>query len=49
MAEPAHHRFSFDEYLMLEEDSGIKHEFLDGQVCAMSGGTPDHARWLGTS
>ena len=28
---------------MLEDDSGIKHEFLDGQVWAMSGGTPEHA------
>jgi Uma2 family endonuclease len=47
MAQPAHHRFSFEEYLMLEEDSGIKHEFLDGQVWAMSGGTPDHAAMAG--
>ncbi len=47
MGEPAHHRFSFDQYLMLEEDSGIKHEFLDGQVWAMSGGTPDHAAVAG--
>lgn len=47
MAEPAHHRFSFDEYLTVEEDSGIKHEFLNGQVWAMSGGTPDHAAMAG--
>lgn len=47
MAEPAHHRFSFDEYLLLEDDSGIKHEFLDGQVWAMSGGSPDHAATAG--
>ncbi|CAN5688247.1 Uma2 family endonuclease [soil metagenome] len=47
MGEPAHHRFTFAQYLMLEDDSGIKHEFLDGQVWAMSGGTPDHAAVAG--
>lgn len=47
MGEPAHHRFTFDQYLMLEEDSGSKHEFLDGQVWAMSGGSPDHAAVAG--
>jgi len=39
----AHHRFTFDEYLRVEEDSGTKHEFVGGQVFAMSGGTPEHA------
>jgi Uma2 family endonuclease len=43
MVSTAHHRFDFAEYLRLEEDSGIKHEFLDGRVLAMSGGTPEHA------
>ena len=47
MGEPAHHRFSFGQYVMLEEDSGIKHEYLDGQVWAMAGGTPDHAAVAG--
>jgi Uma2 family endonuclease len=35
-----HH--SFDEYIELEEVSRVKHEFLDGQVWAMAGGSPDH-------
>jgi Uma2 family endonuclease len=39
-----HHRFTFAEYCALVEDKGVKLEFLDGQVWAMSGGTPDHAR-----
>jgi hypothetical protein len=39
----AHHRFTFDEYLRMEQDSGTKHEFVAGQVYAMSGGTPEHA------
>lgn len=43
MSHPAHGFFSFDEYLLLEEDSRTKHEFLDGQVWAMAGGSPEHA------
>jgi Uma2 family endonuclease len=34
---------SHAEYLALEEKSPMKHEWLDGVVYAMSGGTPDHA------
>jgi len=41
---PAHHRFTFDDYLRVEEDSVIRHEFLDGRIWAMAGGTPAHAR-----
>lgn len=44
MANATHHRFSFAEYAALVEDSGVKLEFLDGQVWAMSGGSPAHAR-----
>jgi Uma2 family endonuclease len=44
MGSAAHHRFSFAEYAQLVEDKGIKLEFFGGQVWAMSGGTPDHAR-----
>jgi hypothetical protein len=36
MAQAAHHRFTFDDYLRVEEDSGTKHEFVGGQVFAMS-------------
>jgi Uma2 family endonuclease len=42
-----HHRFGYDAYLALEQDSGTKHEYLDGQVWAMAGGTPEHARVAG--
>ena len=38
-----HHRHSFDEYLDLEETAGVRHEFLDGAIYAMAGGTPEHA------
>lgn len=44
MVAPAHHRFTFDDYLRVEEDSVIRHEFLDGRIWAMAGGTPAHAR-----
>ena len=43
MADPARQRFSFDDYLTLEEDSIVKHEFLNGEAWAMAGGSPDHA------
>lgn len=44
MVQPARQRFSFYEYVQLETTSTVKHEFLDGLVWAMAGGTPDHAR-----
>ncbi len=43
MAVAARSWFSFDEYVELEDSSGVKHEFLEGQVWAMSGGTLEHA------
>jgi Uma2 family endonuclease len=43
MTELARQRHSFAEYLDLEAMSRVKHEYLDGQVWAMAGGSPDHA------
>jgi Uma2 family endonuclease len=43
MVASAHHHFTFDDYLRVEEDSVIRHEFLDGRIWAMAGGTPEHA------
>lgn len=44
MTTPAHDiRYSWADYLTLEESSNVKHEFLDGQIYAMAGGTPEHA------
>jgi len=37
-------RFTFAEYVALEEGSNVKHEFLGGEIYAMAGGTPGHAR-----
>jgi Uma2 family endonuclease len=41
---PARQRFDFVEYVMLEEMAAVKHEYLDGNVWAMAGGSPEHAR-----
>jgi Uma2 family endonuclease len=48
-AYPAEARYpmSFDEYLELEERSPIRHEYLAGQVFAMSGATKRHNRIAG--
>jgi Uma2 family endonuclease len=42
MVFPVRQRFSFEDYLVLEETSAAKHEFLEGHVWAMAGGTPEH-------
>lgn len=42
----AHHIFSYAQYLERERETGLRHEFLDGQVFAMTGGTPEHARLI---
>lgn len=35
---------SFEDYLLGEADSEVKHEWCDGVVYAMSRGTPEHGR-----
>ena len=35
---------SYPEYLAFERAAEIKHEFIDGRVVAMAGGSPEHAR-----
>jgi Uma2 family endonuclease len=35
-----HH--SYDQYLRIEELGELKHEFLEGEIYAMAGGTPEH-------
>lgn len=39
----AHHSYPLAEYLAMERGSSIRHEFLDGEIFAMAGGTPEHA------
>ena len=39
MAAPAAlHRYSYSDYLALEEASNTKHEFLDGEICNSEAG-----------
>jgi len=35
--------YSIEEYLVLERISNVRHEYLDGDIFAMAGGTPEHA------
>lgn len=42
VAHPSPPLMTVEEYLELEENSPIKHEYIDGHVYAMAGGTLDH-------
>jgi len=35
--------YTYDEYRRFEVGSNVKHEYLDGQILAMAGGSPEHA------
>jgi Uma2 family endonuclease len=37
------HRYTYAEYVALEQDSSTKHEFIDGEIYALSGGTEEHS------
>lgn len=39
----AHRPYTEAEYFALEEESELRHEFIDGQIYAMSGGTGAHS------
>jgi len=47
MTRLARARFTFAEYVQLEQDSPVKHELLDGVAYAMAGGSPEHAAIAG--
>lgn len=38
-----HHRYTYEDYVAVELDSSTKHEFLDGEIYAMAGGSEDHS------
>jgi Uma2 family endonuclease len=37
------HHYTYEEYLAYERDSALKHEFDDGEIFAMAGGSPRHS------
>jgi Uma2 family endonuclease len=37
------HRYTYAEYVALERTSPTKHEFLDGEIYAMAGGSEEHS------
>jgi Uma2 family endonuclease len=44
MVQPLHPvHYSFAEYVAFERTSNVKHEYLDGRIYAMAGGSPEHA------
>lgn len=49
MSTTAHRpHYTYAEYVALEEESSIRHEYLDGAIYAMAGGSPDHAALAAT-
>ena len=38
-----HHRYTYADYVSLEIASPTKHEFLDGEIFAMAGGSEEHS------
>jgi len=47
MVEPAARRVSYAEYLAIDEASELRHEYVNGTVVAMAGGTVEHVRIIG--
>jgi Uma2 family endonuclease len=44
VSQPApYHSYTFRDYLDLEAAANVKHEFFNGEIYAMAGGTPQHA------
>lgn len=41
----AHRKYSVAEYVKLEEYANVRHEWADGQIYAMAGGTPEHGTY----
>lgn len=37
------HRYTYADYVVLERDSLTKHEFFDGEIYAMAGGSEEHS------
>ena len=42
--QPNYEQWSIEDYFALASESDIKHEYIDGEVYAMSGGTASHSK-----
>jgi Uma2 family endonuclease len=40
---PPLHRYTYADYVSVEQTSSTKHEFLDGEIYAMAGGSEEHS------
>ncbi|MGH9379315.1 MAG: Uma2 family endonuclease [Thermoanaerobaculia bacterium] len=40
-----HRRYTVAEYVQLEQYSNVRHEYVDGQIFALAGGTPEHSTY----
>lgn len=49
MSAETKHRYTLEEYLALEQKSDARHEYWDGEIFAMSGGTLGHERVMGNA
>jgi Uma2 family endonuclease len=50
MSAPAHRvHYTLADYLAFEASANAKHEYFDGQIYAMAGGTPEHAALAATT
>lgn len=43
VASASRRHYTLEDYLGVEEMSAVRHEFVDGQILAIAGGTPEHA------
>jgi Uma2 family endonuclease len=43
LAQPIHSHYTVEQYLRLEREASDKHEYRDGEILAMAGGSPNHS------
>lgn len=47
MSSPAkRYEYTYEDYLLIERDAATKHTFFNGEIFAMAGGSPKHARLI---
>jgi Uma2 family endonuclease len=43
-----YHSYTYRDYLAVEDGSNVKHEFFNGEIYAVAGGTPEHSALTAT-